>query len=208
VISPLATISGAISTLRQLHDRLPPKKAEELLASAEEETERLNDIVTSFLRFSRPPPLRLQAADVNHVVKDTMRLISQEASEGEIKVIVSLDEAVPHVLLDVQQLRQALLNILVNALAATKPGDTVTLTTGVADGGVRIVIADTGAGMCEEVVKDIFKPCFTTKTRGSGLGLACAERIVREHGGAIAVQSQPGAGSQFSITLPLERSGG
>jgi two-component system sensor histidine kinase HydH len=203
--NPLNAIRGAVS---YLHDNARYDGQEEFLEIIEEETERLNEIVTSFLRFSKPPPLRLQASDVNHIVKDTVRLVRQEATEGGVELHLFLDERVPPIPLDAQQFRQALLNILVNALAATKHGGTVTILTGVADLRVRVIVVDTGAGIGDDVVKDIFKPFFTTKTRGSGLGLACVERVVREHGGDIAVKSQLGIGTEFAISLPLERSNG
>ncbi len=203
--NPLNAIRGAVS---YLHDSVRDDGSREFLEIIEEETGRLNEIVTSFLRFSKPPALRLQAADVNRVVKDTVRLVREEARDEGVELTLSLDERVPPILLDTQQFRQALLNILVNALAATRPGDTVSIQTGVADLRVKITVVDTGEGISDDVVKDIFKPFFTTKTRGSGLGLACVERVVREHGGDIAVRSQIGKGTEFAITLPLERNNG
>ena len=200
--NPLNAIRGAVSCLR---GGVRDDASGEFLSIIEEETARLDEIVTSFLRFSKPPPLRLQPADVNLVVKDTVRLVTQEASEEGVELILRLDERVPPIQLDTQQFRQALLNILVNALGATRRGDRVSVVTGVVGPGVVVRIADTGAGIAEDVMKDIFKPFFTTKTRGSGLGLACVDRVVREHGGEIAVKSQLGSGTEFAITLPLER---
>lgn len=200
--NPLNAIRGAVSCLR---GGVRDDAAGEFLSVIEEETARLDEIVTSFLRFSKPPPLRLQPADVNLVVKDTVRLVTQEASEEGVELILRLDERVPSIQLDTQQFRQALLNILVNALGATRRGDRVSVSTGVAGAGVMVRVVDTGAGIAEDVMKDIFKPFFTTKTRGSGLGLACVDRVVREHGGEIAVKSQLGSGTEFAITLPLER---
>ena len=203
--NPLNAIRGAVSYLQ---DDPRDGDTKEFLGIIEEETGRLNEIVTSFLRFSKPPPLRLQAADVNQVLKETLRLVRDEAAAGGVELRSSLDERVPPILVDPQQLRQALLNVLVNALAASGEGDSITVQTGVADARVRIAIVDTGHGMSDDVMKDIFKPFFTTKTRGSGLGLACVERVVREHGGDIAVKSQLGKGTEFLISLPLERSNG
>jgi two-component system sensor histidine kinase HydH len=200
--NPLNAIRGAVS---YLHGGARDAETREFLSIIEEETERLNEIVTSFLRFSRPPPLRLQPADVNHVVRDAARLVSQEARDEGVDLVLSLDERVPNIPLDPHQFRQALLNILVNALAATGAGDTVSVATGVAALAVRVRVVDTGAGIPDDVMKDIFKPFFTTKTRGSGLGLASVERIVKEHGGEIAVRSELGRGTEFAITLPLER---
>jgi two-component system sensor histidine kinase HydH len=203
--NPLNAIRGAAAYLR---DGARNDGSQEFLGIIEEETGRLDEIVTSFLRFSKPPPLRLQPADVNQVVKDTLRLVREEAAQEGVEIALSLDERVPRLLLDAQQFRQALLNILVNALAATGRGDAVSVGTGVVDGRVTITIVDTGEGIGEDVMKDIFKPFFTTKTRGSGLGLACVERVVREHGGEISVRSRPGEGTEFTIKLPLETSNG
>lgn len=203
--NPLNAIRGAVSYLKGgIHD----EGQREFLSVIDDEVGRLNEIVTSFLRFSKPPPLRLESADVNRVIKDAVRLVRQEASELGVELSLSLDERVPPIALDAQQFRQALLNLLVNALDATQPGDAVRVGTGVHESEVRVSVADTGAGIEEEALKDIFRPFFTTKTRGSGLGLACVERVVREHGGHIAVMSQVGTGTEFSITLPLESAHG
>ncbi len=203
--NPLNAIRGAVSYLQ---DSVRDEGPREFLSIIEEETGRLDEIVTSFLRFSKPPPLRLQAADVNQVVKDTLRLVQQEAAEDGVELRAVLDERVPPLLVDPQQLRQALLNVVVNALAATPAGGGVTVRTSVVESRVSIAVVDTGRGMSDDVVKDIFKPFFTTKTRGSGLGLACVERVVREHGGEVAVKSEVGKGTEFRIALPLERSNG
>ncbi len=203
--NPLNAIRGAAAYLQ---DSVRDEGSREFLSIIDEETGRLNEIVTSFLRFSKPPPLRLEAADVNQVVRDTVRLVRDEAAEDGVKLALSLDERVPRVQLDPQQFRQALLNVLVNALAATGEGDEVSVRTGVSDQRVRIAVVDTGEGIGEDVLRDMFKPFFTTKTRGSGLGLACVERVVREHGGEVAVKSQLGEGTELTISLPLERSNG
>lgn len=203
--NPLNAIRGSVSCLR---GGLKDEGSRGFLAIIEEETGRLNEIVTSFLRYSKPPPLRLEAADVNHVIKDTVRLIRQEAAALGVELSLCLDDRVPPIPLDAQQFRQALLNLLVNALDATQQGGSVRVGSGVVDARVKVLVADTGAGIGADVLKDIFRPFFTTKTRGSGLGLACVERVVREHGGQIAVTSQVGSGTRFEITLPLEASHG
>jgi two-component system, NtrC family, sensor histidine kinase HydH len=203
--NPLNAIRGAASCLK---DGARDGGEQEFLAVIEEETGRLDEIVTSFLRFSKPPPLKLQPADVNQVVKDTVRLVREEAREEGVELELALDERVPAILLDAAQFRQALLNVLVNALAATGEGGRVSVRTSVEAQRVKIAVVDTGVGMSEDVLKDIFKPFFTTKTRGSGLGLACVERVVREHGGEVAVRSRPGEGTEIAVSLPLEREHG
>jgi sensor histidine kinase regulating citrate/malate metabolism len=198
--NPLNAIKGSVLYLKE---NFRGEVLQEFLSIIEEETERLNDIVTSFLRFSRPAPLKLEDSDINATVRDTVELIRQDATENNVEVVISLDERAPLIKADSGQLKQALLNILVNSLDATKAGDTIKITTGIFDSRVAIMIKDTGAGISKEIISDIFKPFFTTKTRGSGLGLACVERIVKDHKGDISVKSETGSGTEFTITLPV-----
>lgn len=198
--NPLNAIRGSASYLK---DNFEGEILREFLTVIEEETKRLNEIVTSILRFSRPTPLNLQVSDLNKVIRETVELIRQEAVENNVEVVMNLDERIPLFRFDAQQFKQALLNILVNALETTKAGDTIGIATQPFDSSVRIMIKDTGAGIAKEIISEIFKPFFTTKTRGSGLGLACVERIIKDHKGDIAVASETGKGTEFTITLPL-----
>ncbi len=200
--NPLNAIRGAASYLR---NNFEGEVLKEFLSVIEEETKRLNEIVTSFLRFSKPTPLNLQRADINMLVREITELVRQEATENNVEVITTLDEKIPSFLFDHQQIKQALLNILVNSLDATRPGDSVRIATEIADSRIHVMIRDTGSGIPQDVVSEIFKPFFTTKTRGSGLGLACVERIVKDHRGDISVSSEIMKGTEFRITLPLAR---
>lgn len=198
--NPLNAIRGAVSYLK---DNFKGDVLKEFLFIIEEETRRLNDIVTSFLRFSRPSPIYLQLSDMNRIVNETVELIRQEATENNVEVIMSLDERIAPFKFDAQQFKQALLNIIVNSLDATKAGDTIKISTEGFDSRVSIIIKDTGTGISKEIASEMFKPFFTTKTRGAGLGLACVERIVKDHKGEIAVKSEIGKGTEFIITLPV-----
>lgn len=198
--NPLNAIRGAVSYLQ---DNFKGEVLKEFLSIIEEETRRLNEIVTSFLRFSRPSPLHLQVSDMNRIISETVELVRQEATGNNVEVIMSLDERIPSFKFDAQQLKQALLNIIVNSLDATKAGDTIKINTEIFDSHVHIMIRDTGMGMSGDIISDIFKPFFSTKTRGSGLGLACVERIVKDHKGDISVRSEVGKGTEFIITLPV-----
>ncbi|MFZ2197617.1 MAG: ATP-binding protein [Thermodesulfovibrionales bacterium] len=198
--NPLNAIRGATSYLAE---NFEGEVLREFLAIIDEETRRLNEIVTSILRYSRPTPLRLQTADINKVIRETAELVRQEATENNVEVILHLAADIPFFSFDPQQVKQALLNILVNSLDASEEADTICISSAVVDSRVHIVIKDTGKGISEEVLADIFKPFFTTKTRGSGLGLACVERIVRDHKGDITVKSEAGNGAEFAITLPF-----
>lgn len=198
--NPLNAIRGAVSYLQ---DNFKGEVLKEFLSIIEDETKRLNEIVMSFLRYSRPTPLQPEFCDINRVVAETVDLVRQEATENDVEVVMSLGEKVPGLYVDPQQMKQALLNMLVNALDATGPGDTVSVSTEVLESRVRITVGDNGTGISEEVLPQLFKPFFTTKTRGSGLGLACVERIVKDHRGDIGVRSAVGKGTEFTITLPV-----
>ncbi len=200
--NPLNSIRSAVSYLKE---NVRGEVLNEFLSIIEDETKRLNEIVSSFLRFARPIPINLQLADINRLIKDTVDLVRHEATENNIEILVSLDEAIPNFKFDPQQLKQAILNIIVNALDATKVGDTIKITTNRVDSGIRITISDTGVGISKEIISNIFKPFFTTKIRGTGLGLSCVERIIHEHKGNIIVKSDEGIGTEFIITLPLTK---
>ena len=202
VKNPLNAIRGAVSYLK---DNFEGEVLREFLLIIEQETARLNEIVTQYLVFAKPTPLKLRTADLNRVVSDVVNLVRQEATENNVELLMDLDERAAPCSFDLQQIKQALLNILVNALDATRAGDTIRVYTAARDGHVDVIIRDTGPGISEEVIPDIFKPFYTTKTRGSGLGLACVERIVRDHHGEIVVKTDQGKGTEFIISLPMER---
>jgi two-component system sensor histidine kinase HydH len=175
----------------------------EFLKIIEEEVERLNDITTGFLGFSKPAPLKPKPSSINSIVKSSVDLIRQEATDRNIEVLVLTDEHVPPVVCDGSQLKQALLNLLINAMDAAGSGGTVSVTTEGAGSQVTIAVHDSGPGIRPDQMEKIFKPFFTTKTRGSGLGLAIAERILKEHKGEITVTSEPGKGTTFILSLPV-----
>ena len=200
--NPLNAIQGAVTYLQ---NNFKGEVLREFLYIIEQEVQRLNEIVTTFLKFSKPSPLQPTLEDINLVIRETVELIRQEATEKNIEVVTSLDERLPLFEFDKGQLKQAILNIIVNSLDATKAGDTVWITTGKNETKVIIKIKDNGIGMSSELISEIFKPFYTTKTRGSGLGLACVERIIKDHKGDINVKSESGKGAEFDIILPLSR---
>ena len=179
----------------------------EFLSIIEEEVMRLNDITSGLLGFSKPAPLALKPCDVNAVVRSTVELIRQEATDRNIEVIVLTDEHLPPISCDVSAMKQALLNLLLNAIDASTAGNSISLATERTRIGIRLSLQDTGAGMTEDQIANIFKPFYTTKMRGSGLGLAIVDRIVKEHRGTIAVESAAGKGTRFTIELPLRENG-
>lgn len=203
--NPLNSIRGAVCYLKE---NFRGQVLNEFLTIIDDETKRLNEIVTSFLRFSKPVPLNLTFSNINTLIEETVNLIRQEATENNVEVIMSLDKDIPFFYFDYQQLKQAILNLIVNALDATKGGDTIKIITDIVDSKVRVIISDTGEGIDEKLIRDIFKPFFTTKTRGTGLGLACVERIIKDHKGEISIKSIKGSGTEFIITLPFLKQNG
>ena len=198
--NPLNAIRGAVVYLQ---NNFQGEVLREFLGIIEAETKRLNEIVTNYLVFSRPAPLRKEMADLNRAVSDVVSLMRQEAREEDKEILLQTDESLRPFRFDVHQIKQALLNLLVNAVDATEPGDSITIRTVARDGMADVIIKDTGAGIPGTVLPEIFRPFYTTKTRGSGLGLPCVERIVRDHGGDIRVTSEPDAGSEFLISIPM-----
>ncbi len=197
--NPLNSIRLATSYLKK---NFEGEILTEFLTIIEEEVMRLNDMTTSFLGFSKPAPLRLKTCDLNAIVKSTVALIRQEATDRNIEVIVLVDEHIPPVQCDYSRMKQAILNLLINAMDASREGDAITITTEAAGTVLKISVQDTGRGIPPGDVEKIFKPFYTTKTRGSGLGLAIVDRIVKEHGGRIEVDSEPERGATFTMELP------
>jgi len=176
----------------------------EFLSIIDKETERLNELITSFLSYARPVPLKYEKANVNKSITDVIKLIETEIKEEGKTLKTEFDEKIPEFYFDNHQLKQAILNLLVNAMDATNRGDTISITTSKTDSKVLIKISDTGIGIPEELINKIFEPFFTTKTTGSGLGLACVERIIKDHDGNITVNSKKDKGTEFIIELPLK----
>lgn len=200
--NPLNAISGSVVYLKET---FKGQVLHEFLTIIEVETKRLNEIVTTFMSFSKPAPLMLVGADINKCIRETVDLIKQEARVNNIDVKINLDNGIKELKFDYNQFKQALLNILVNAFDATKSGDSVTITSSEMNGEVVVSVIDTGTGISDDVKNNIFKPFYTTKTRGTGLGLACVERIIRDHNGCIEVYSDINKGTEFRIFLPARR---
>lgn len=167
-----------------------------------EETTRLDRIVREFLDFARPREPILAPASLNSLVERLAAFMEADLKTKRINLVLELSPALPELLMDGEQIYQALMNIAFNAVYAMSGGGTLTLRTRpLADGGAAMEIADTGTGMSEEKMAQIFIPFFTDKSRGTGLGLAITKNIVEKHGGSITVQSREGEGTTFAVSL-------
>jgi two-component system, sporulation sensor kinase E len=179
------------------------RRMEQYLAVAKGEINRLDYIVTQFLQAIRPTPPQLRAASLNDVVQKTVDLLQPELDNRGLTVKTRLARQLPLAPIDQTQIQQVLVNLIKNAMQAMSKGGTLTLQTGEGADGVWVSIADTGGGIAQEQINRIFEPFYTTKKKGSGLGLMIVQRIVRAHGGRIELESQVGRGTTFRIWLPL-----
>jgi two-component system NtrC family sensor kinase len=137
-------------------------------------------------------------------VEESLRFMQKPLAADNVQIVARLDRTLPPILGDATTLHQVLMNLLTNASEAMPEGGQVRLETGPAErpGWVRLLVADTGAGIAAEEISKIFDPFFTTKRTGTGLGLSVSYGIIQEHGGTVDVQSRPGAGTTFIVSFP------
>jgi signal transduction histidine kinase/pSer/pThr/pTyr-binding forkhead associated (FHA) protein len=169
---------------------------------------KIFDLVMDMLSYSKDREPAFEQTDLNRVVRDVVELIEGRATENSVKIDMRLDPNLPRTPADPEGIHRALLNIAGNALDAVegRKNSQIAFLTALEDGGewVRIAVVDNGAGIGAEKQAELFKPFVSTKgARGTGLGLAVSRKILREHGGDVLLQSQPGKGSKFILRLPL-----
>ncbi|MDQ5987733.1 MAG: Adaptive-response sensory-kinase SasA [Syntrophus sp. SKADARSKE-3] len=200
--NPLGSIKGAAQYLRSEASREEDQK---LLDVIIEEVNRLNSVVTQFLNYAKPYNLNLKHQDINQLVAKAVSIIRMNNLADHVTIEQELRPDLPAVQVDAEQMIQVILNISLNAIEAMPEGGKLNLKTKRIDSDtgetVRIAIRDTGRGIRKEDIRNIFKPFFTTRERGVGLGLAICDRIIRNYGGTIRAKSIPGQGSIFHIHL-------
>jgi signal transduction histidine kinase len=202
--NPLAGLSGALELLAEDLQR-DPRQAE-IIDEMGHQVKRLTHTMESLLSFARPARARLRSTDVNGTIEKVLFLIGQQA-RGGVEVHQELGADLPAVLADPFQLEQVFLNLCLNACQAMREGGRLTVTSRVGEGHVVVEIADTGPGIPADLRAQVFKPFFTTKREGNGLGLAISARILAEHGGHIGFRCPPDGGTTFTVTLHQARSG-
>jgi two-component system NtrC family sensor kinase len=172
------------------------------------EIERICELITDLLSFSRPTPADREPTDLNEIASQIVRLLDPEARKRDVGLTMALADRVPLVVVHEAQVKQVLMNVILNAIQACSGHGTVDVRT-VDDGagGCTVAVADSGVGMTPEQREHIFDPFFTTKESGSGLGLYIAHRIVTEHGGSITVIPRAEGGTIFRITFCGKRNG-
>jgi signal transduction histidine kinase len=203
--NPLAGLSGALELLSE--DLAANPQHADVVGEMQHQVERLTHTMESLLSFARPPKAKLRSTDVNGTLDKVLFLIRQQSRNGAVAVIPQLAPELPPVLADPSQLEQVFLNICLNACQAmlAQSGGTLTVRSRPGEGNVVVEIVDTGPGIPPDLRAQIFKPFFTTKREGNGLGLAISARIVAEHGGHIGYRCPPEGGTVFTVTLQEAR---
>ncbi|GLI39509.1 sensor histidine kinase [Geobacter hydrogenophilus] len=201
--NPLGSIRGTAEILKD--DYRPGDPKHEFIEIQIKETERLNRVVEDFLHMARPQPADMKPCPVQEELETIVTLVSNDARERNIKLVMQPPPVPVIIRADGEKLRQAFLNIIINAMQATKPGGSVIIATKTyQDGLCEIQFRDTGPGMDEETRKRIFEPFFTTKPDGTGLGLAITKKIIESHGGTLLVESETGRGTTVFVRLPQQ----
>ncbi len=176
----------------------------EILDVALREVGRLDRILTQFLTAVRPVPPQLESLDLRPLLRETLDVLRHEIEDRAVLVTAALDEKPPGVKGDRTQLRQAFFNIVKNAVESMPDGGRLTIRLGQTDRFVTVAFADSGEGIPPERLPRVFDAYYSTKDRGSGLGMMVVQRILRDHGGEIEIESEPGRGTTVTLLLPRE----
>ena len=184
-------------------DCIDQKEIAQHLAVIGEEVDRLNRIVVDFLFAVKPMDTHLEDGDINAVITELLDFVRPELDQAGVKVESALSEGIPILRIDARFIKQALLNLIKNAVAAMPDGGLLRIETLRSGTEVLVRISDTGGGIPEQIMDKIFEPYFTTKPFGTGLGLTIVFKIVKEHFGDISVTSREGEGTTVSISLPV-----
>jgi signal transduction histidine kinase len=201
---PLASIRGALEII---DERSQPESPEsEFARLAMVEAQRLDDLVWEFLRYARPHDPDLRSTSLHGVIERVIALLRVEADPAGVTLACDRSASLPDVCVDVQQIEQVLLNVVLNAIQASRPGAIVRIREQVDLQDVVIDVLDQGAGIPSKHLSQIFSPFFTTREKGTGLGLAVASRIVMAHSGSLEIHDTSERGTCLRIRLPIDRS--
>lgn len=206
VKNPLSTIRLNMDLLAEEMDELPesPRKNRGIkrIKTVRRETVRLEELLNEFLNFTRAHCLELLAADVNGELREIVEFFRPQAERLGVEIVEYFAADLPTIRLDKRSFHRAILNLLINAAQAMAGGGQIVVRTRHHGNEVAIDLIDSGCGMEEETIQKMFEPFYSTKIEGSGLGLPTVRKIIGGHGGRIAVQSEPGRGTQFTLTFP------
>ena len=199
--NPLAGIAGVIEIIGRDLPSTSPARA--VVKDVRQEIAQINRILTDLLETARPHPPQVRRSSLNTTVEHAVMLARQQVLSKPIKIELQKAPDLPEVEHDSDQIHQVFLNLLLNAVQAIEGEGTIRVEIGPRDGDASVVVSDTGRGIPPQHLPNIFRPFYTTKGNGTGLGLSLARRIVEEHHGRIEVSSVVGKGSRFEVVLPI-----
>ncbi len=203
--NPLNNISMIAQTYAEVYEKLSDRDKIEFMNRVDGEVERMREIVKNLLDFSKPKEANLREADINTVIKKTLKLMENTLGISNVETRLNLMEMLPSVYIDESQIQQVLVNLIVNAVQSMPSGGTLFLSSRHGRNGdsVEMTVMDTGKGIPPEFLPHIFDPFFSTKgVGGTGLGLSVSYGIIKNHKGNIRVDSKAGVGTTFTIELP------
>ncbi len=201
--NPLAGIAGVIEIIGRDLPSTSPARA--VVKDVRQEISRINHIVTDLLQTARPHPPKVRKSDLNTTIEHAVMLGRQQGLSKGVEIALHKDPSLPEIEHDSDQIHQVLLNLLLNAIQAVDRNGKVAVTVERRETFAVIEVVDNGRGIPAENLPNIFRPFFTTKGDGTGLGLSLARRIIEDHQGRIDVSSAVGQGTTFAVVLPLER---
>ena len=204
--NPLSTIRLNMELLAEELAEIQAPQARRSLRKIEvvqQECQRLQDLLDDFLNFTRAGRLRLEPTDLNALINELLDFFEPSAQQHQIELVRLFDPELPHVMVDREALRGALLNLVLNAQQAMPDGGQLVVRTRPSGESVDVQLIDNGCGIDEKAGGQIFDAFYSTKPGGSGLGLPTTAKIVEAHGGRITIQSEVGLGTQFTVELPV-----
>jgi signal transduction histidine kinase len=204
--NPLSSLDIHVQLLEEDLGQLAPETREKLsgrLDIIHGELQRLETIVTHFLRLSSPSELNLEKVGIERVVRNVCELLAPEAEARGIKISARCEGVLPPIMGDPVQLAQALMNLVINAIQAIGRNGQIEVRASCSGDAIHIAVGDTGPGIPADKIAHIFEPYFTTKSDGNGLGLWIAQQIATAHRGEIKAANAPGQGALFTIRLPV-----
>jgi signal transduction histidine kinase len=199
--TPLMAIGGYANLIsRHLADDDPARAKLDVIIR---ETSRMEAMVKEMLDFSRPISIKPEQMELSELIRDTVEVTQPMAAEADVQLTSHLTDIPVFVYADMNKMRQVLVNLLTNAVQASPPGETVAINMYREDQKAVITISDCGCGIPEDIADTVFQPFFSTKERGTGLGLSVVKRIVDAHQGNVFFQQNPDKGVSFFVKLPL-----
>ena len=203
--NPLSTLNINLQLLQEELESMTGENSKRVYMKTQvlqKEVQRLEQILNDFLRFARGQKLELKDHDINEILDEVADFVTPEIKQKKILILKSYDADLPQCHLDSNLIKQAILNIIINAEQAMENGGELMIRTSKDKKYIQIDITDTGPGIPKDIIDKIFQAYFSTKKTGTGLGLPTAKRIIEDHRGTISVQSEEGKGTNFSIKLP------